>query len=189
MGSISWLDSIDFNTSRSYIYDKQGKLVEMTRYDADRWPAGTITYKYDEKGRLVQAVASKFSYLLRPGDLKLSYNYGKNDKLSDIYGSWASGAVNSHYQLAFDARGNLVKLVQLDSSGGELDSRIASYDSKGLLTEIRIKSTGLTIRFKYTAYDSYGNWTQRQNTYIPKNSLKSTTSTTQRIFVYSKAAN
>ncbi|MGZ4058043.1 MAG: hypothetical protein ACXVPU_03400 [Bacteroidia bacterium] len=147
----------------SYKYDEKGKLVEeIDKYKSDSTLEKKTIWKYDAKGNNIEATDYKPN-----GDLstKSTFEYDEkgNEIQCDMYG--IDGKITYVYKWEYDKSGNKIIEELYDFGGKFLNSKKTfSYDNKGnTIEEKDYNSTGslkATIDYKYD-FDTRGNWIKR----------------------------
>lgn len=181
----------------TYVYNSKGKKTEEKKFDEDSVLLGSITYRYDVSGNLVEemhhspkdsSVTGKTVFRYDPNgnkDEEILYDEDGNieSKLVLVYDAKGNniesamykgnGSLKSKTKCTFDAHGRKVESILYDADG-EIESKtIYKFDPSGnLVEESATDSDGnIKARAEYK-YDSAGNRIE-VNKYKSENRLES----------------
>ncbi len=140
----------------SYTYDLNGNRTSVET------PAGTTTYTYDDRNRLITATAdgtTSYSYypdgkketVRHPNGTQATYSYDDANRIVSVLHSRTTDAGTiSSYSYAYDANNN--RTEQTEVQNGVSETTTYSYDALNRLKDFTVTGTGTTI----TAYSFEG---------------------------------
>ncbi len=161
-------------------YNDKNQLITKKYLSNDFKTATTETYKYDNKGYLIESnnnfSKDKTKYIndkdgncieLNQYDsignlfnkVKTNFSYNKEGyRIVERKSYYADGSFSSHLKTIFDKNGNEIESYYYDESGKIYQKINSKYNSKNLLIEYRERQE---YRYKYTKFDSNKNWTEK----------------------------
>ncbi len=146
----------------TYAYDNKGNKLEENLYKSDGTLSKSRTWKYDEKGKLIEtfiddrALENKKPWFYYQAK-KVVYTYDERGnevehKNYDSYGVF-SGSVSNKY----DSKNNIIEAIKFDKYDKFDSKETFAYDKKGKLIEkCKYNKKGFEYSSVY-AYDKKGN--------------------------------
>lgn len=104
------------NKECEFVYDSNGKEVETFIYHFSGWPS-VFENKFNSDGSIAEKCEYRHNKLIR----KNTYQYGKNDKLSEMYVFNGRGKLESKTIYDYDAHGNCIRYCKYGGKDGCLE--------------------------------------------------------------------
>lgn len=167
----------EFGSRTTFEYNAAGKLIKTTTIDAMDCTEGVCTYKYDDKGRLVETFYDDMTDM--GFDEESLYSYNSQGKL--IKFSFSSDADAYYETYEYNTKGERIKTYYywVDSLSHIIHS---SYNAQGALSEqIFYNEANQPTQKTVYQYDSKGNMVKLS---VVDMQTKKVTTITQREIVY-----
>jgi hypothetical protein len=141
---------------KEYIYNLEGRLVEIRRSYGKGVIDSRQVFSYDDKGNLLDRISYDTNGIFRGKETK---TYDANGRLLEEVNGYGTNIYNAQGQLTMEIRGK-------DTSDSSYRKVIYEYDDKGLIVkEEEFDNKGLRKKSVYTyEFDSTGNWTKEITT-------------------------
>ncbi|HEX2968332.1 MAG TPA: hypothetical protein VHO46_04440 [Bacteroidales bacterium] len=156
---------------KTYIYDTEGRLAELSEYDTDSLLKNRKLYEYDTDGNLTRQITFDPSNGLASSELFIpaSFKYNESGRKTEERGFNISG--NYAYLYRYDDKGNMAESYQLFDSGILNDNGEVTL-SQGIINDLvqSISEQYNTSKVTYK-YDSFGRETE---SYCIDNGYRST---------------
>ena len=132
-----WLLSVEFaGAKKQYDYNKDGTLSTFTKPDGT-----TLSYDYDELGRITDDGVNSYSY---DGQLRLSQISGERQDINYTYDGF-----NRITKVHYDGISNYSNNYTYDKNGNCTSVNDTQYDYDGLNRLTSVKFSGGTISYSY----------------------------------------
>ncbi len=151
------------------VMDGSNRVIDLKVSDRDDGPLKLwyhVTFKYDEKGRVVEQNTDPFKVgdgddaSPIPGKLIVRYDDEKRTGEQEFYDT--DGKLALHTLLTFDHDGTPTKFVVLDNLGNIVTGSESFVDPKTHKSSRRPGSVEWEV-----IYDDHGNWTERRRWFTP----------------------
>lgn len=144
------------NDKYIYIYDKDGKLLKIERYDSDNEYINTTDYYYDHKGNIIIIEMKSL-------DHKVLYKWDNDDNLVEKAHCNLEELNCSRTLYKYDEKGNILEEIDYDLDSKFQEKYQYEYDSLGnrILTEVYDSNMDLTIKW-FDKYDELRNLIERK---------------------------
>src|SRR5580698_604136 len=151
------------------VVDVSNRVVDLKVSDRNEGPLKLwyhVTFKYDEKGRVVEQNTDPFKFGSGddaspiPGKLIVRYNEEKRIGEQEFYDT--NGKLTLHTRFTFDRDGIPTKFGVLDDSGKEVTGSELFVDPNTHKSSSRPGSVEWEV-----IYDDHGNWTERRRWFTP----------------------
>ena len=134
-------------TNIAYIFNNDGRNIEVITFNAEDQPFGGMQFYYDKNGKVVKSLST---FITGDGELKVNRQYFYNEK-NQLVKIDESDAVTNEWLITitykYDDYGNNIEKNKV-ASVSALEKDIQRYESKNLILERK-------IRPEYTREKSY----------------------------------
>jgi hypothetical protein len=176
---------VPLDSSQSYVYGSDKKLIRVVRYEPDGTMTGKVEYRYDPKGRLTEitnysrngAVSEKST---------LSYEPAKR-QTTVAWVTYFGKPSTKYFVYTFDSKGQAIERTTLNDDHSLYHRITYSFDAKGTLSreehydEKNVYSWAQIYTYKF---DAKGNWFERENMYTQPDREPTLDMVTYRVITY-----
>jgi hypothetical protein len=176
---------VSLDSSASYVYDANKRLIRAVRYEPDGSLMGRHEYRYDATGRLVETID-----YARDGTVSEKHLFSYDPARHQTTVTWQMyfGKPSTKYIVyTFDSKGHAIERTALNDDRSLFHRIVYSYDAKGNLSKEghydakNVYGWGQIYTYKF---DAKGNWYEQENMYTQPDREPSLDMVTYRVITY-----